>query len=112
MSAFVNRMPRLWVVLALAFAALILTPSFDAPLDRDAGIDRGMIARDAMPAEAATGAPWCGPVNGLDVSSCRYLTFERCLEAAGADYRSCKPNPAAIAVPNETPYWTYRSIFL
>ena len=60
--------------------------------------------------QAGTGR-WCGPADRLGTRSCRYSTFENCL-AAASDYRTCWPNPAAVAVPDDATYWTYRSVFL
>ena len=71
-------------------------------------------AEAARPAhvDGIAGRPWCGPQGGTGARSCSYSTFEQCLAAARADYRTCKPNPAAVVAPDDVPYWTYRSVFL
>jgi hypothetical protein len=97
---------RLALSVTLAIGTLILTALVDARPDR------GPTPPSTVRFDVPAGAPWCGPVNELGTASCRYLTFERCLEAASANYRKCKPNPAAVMVPDEAPYWTYRSVFL
>jgi len=107
MSNIVSRMAaaKLAARLALAVAALILMCFLDARIEGGMGL--GATQRFDVP----SGAPWCGPVDGRGTKSCRYLSFEHCLAAANADYRSCKPNPTAVATPDDTPYWTYRSVF-
>jgi len=96
---------RLLISLALAVAALIFTSLVAARPDRVITPTPSTVRFD-VPA----GAPWCAPTDGTH--SCRYLTFESCLKAEPADYRACKPNPAAVAVPDDTHYWTYQSVFL
>jgi hypothetical protein len=96
---------RLGLSLALGVTVLVVMSFLGARVDRATSL--GEISRIHVPA----GAPWCGPVDQHGNMDCRYLTFERCLEAADADYRTCKPNPAAIVVADDAPYWTYRSVF-
>lgn len=92
--------------IALELAALIMTLFLDArPTPRTDS--RGTVRFDAL-----AGRPWCGPADEAGATSCRYWTFEHCLAAARADYRTCKPNPAAVVIHDDVPYWTYRSVFL
>jgi Protein of unknown function (DUF3551) len=107
MSGIISRVPvSLVTSVVLALAALILTSFFDAR--PNPGPDLGGTVRFDAPA----GRPWCGPADSPGARSCRYSTFEQCLAAASADYRTCKPNPAAVVIHDDVPYWTYRSVFL
>ena len=107
MSGIVSRVPvSLVTSVVLALAALILTSFLDARPDPGAG------AGDPISFDAPVARPWCGPADSPGARSCRYSTFEQCLAAARADYRTCKPNPAAVVVHDDVPYWTYRSVFL
>jgi hypothetical protein len=92
--------------LALTVAALALLSWLEAK--PKPGVDPAHPAHG----DGIAGRPWCGPASVTGARSCRYWTFEQCLAAARADYRTCKPNPAAVLVPDDMPYWTYRSVFL
>ena len=92
--------------IALALAGLVLTSFFDPKPER------GAEAAHSVQMEGIDSRPWCGPVRETGVTSCRYSTFEQCLLAARADYRTCKPNPAGAAIHDDMPYRTYRSVFL
>ena len=92
--------------LALTVAALALLSLLDAKPKP------GAAATHPAPVEGIAGRPWCGPETSTGARSCSYSTFEQCLAAARADYRICKPNPAAVVAPDDVPYWTYRSVFL
>jgi hypothetical protein len=107
MSGLISRVSASLVTsIALALAALILTSFFAAR--PDLGTEAGETIRFDAPA----GRPWCGPAERPGARSCHYSTFEQCLAAARADYRTCKPNPAAVVIHDDVPYWTYRSVFL
>ncbi|MFL6932092.1 MAG: hypothetical protein ACJ8FK_19435 [Xanthobacteraceae bacterium] len=107
MSGLISRVPAgLLTSGALALAALILTSFFDA------GPNPGTGAGSTIHVESGAARPWCGPAERAGARSCRYWTFEQCLAAASADYRTCKPNPAAVVIHDDVPYWTYRSVFL
>jgi hypothetical protein len=97
---------RIGLTIVLAVAALILTAFLDARPDSGSNVG------NAVRFEQAGAGPWCGPADGLGARSCRYSTFEHCLAAASSDYRTCRPNPAALVVPDDATYWTYRSVFL
>jgi len=107
MPGLISRVPLgLVTSIAVALAALVLTAFFDArPAPRTS-------AGGTVHIEGATARPWCGPAGEPGATSCRYSTFEQCLAAASSDYRTCKPNPAAVVVHDDVPYWTYRSVFL
>jgi hypothetical protein len=91
---------------ALALAALALMSLLQAK--PQSGAD----AAHPTHVDGIAARPWCGAEAGTGARSCRYWTFEQCLAAARADYRTCKPNPAAVVAPDDVPYWTYRSVFL
>jgi hypothetical protein len=106
-SGIISRVPASLVTsIALALAALILTSFFGA------GPTPGTDADGTVRFDAPASRPWCGPADEPGATSCRYSTFEQCLAAASADYRTCKPNPAAVVIHDDAPYWTYRSVFL
>ena len=95
---------RLGLTLILALAALVLTCVFDARPDSGRLI--------GPRAETQGAGRWCGPAATRGGRSCGYSTFDQCLAAASSDYRTCRPNPAALIVPDDATYWTYRSVFL
>jgi hypothetical protein len=94
------------ISLGLALAALVLMSFLDARPQPSAH------TAHPAPVDGIAARPWCGAEAGTGARSCRYSTFEQCLAAARADYRTCKPNPAAVVIPDDVPYWTYRSVFL
>jgi hypothetical protein len=90
---------------AIGSVALFLSAFLDA--GPDVRRDDGAVRFDAP----VTG-PWCAPVDGQGGGrSCRFTTFEQCLNAALGGQLTCRPNPAAV-ITDEGPYRTYRSIFL
>jgi hypothetical protein len=107
MSELIRRVPRSGFALSLALAAAALVVASVG--DRS---DRTNKVGGTVQFELPADAPWCGPADRLGVKTCRYSSFEDCLAAVRPDYRTCRPNPAAVVSPDDAPYWTYRSVFL
>jgi hypothetical protein len=97
-------MRRVALGAAVACLALILSAFLDARPE----VYRG---DGAVRFDAPTG-PWCAATDGLGGKSCRFTTFEQCLNAAIGGRLTCRPNPAAAVITDEGPYRTYRSIYL
>ena len=96
---------RIGLGAAIALAALILTAFLDARPDG------GLVRGEPIRFDGPVSGPWCARMDGMGGKSCRYATFEQCLQAVNPAYGTCTPNPAALVV-EDGPYWTYRSVYL